>query len=127
MKVLCSDSVYTVIILQYWSTHATNIFLIIDKNHEMDLVMSHQVDSTLDEEPSGGEEEDGNQDETKSAEILSKKATVTDNGVPKKPEYNKIVATTSPNTICNNKSAYTSGREFENAYNIKIILVAQQP
>ena len=89
--------------------------------------MSHQVDSTLDEEPSGGEEEEGNKDETNSTEILSTKVTVTDNGVPKKPEYNKIVATTSPNTICNNKSAYTSGKEFENAYNIKTVLIAQRP
>ena len=86
-----------------------NMFVILDKNHEMDLVMSHQVDSTLDEEPSGDEAEEENQDETKSSELLSTKSTVNDTGVPKKPEYNKIASTISPSIISNNRSANTSG------------------
>ena len=76
----------------------------------MDLLMSHQVDSTLDEEPSGDEEEEENQTDGKSTEVSSTKGSTIDTTVvPKKSDYNKISSTVPLNTTANNKSGSTSG------------------
>ena len=65
----------------------------------MDLMMSHQVDATLDEEPSGDEEEE-NEETSKPNETES---TVNDSRVPK-----KLAASLS--TISNNKS-HSTGKD----------------
>ena len=82
----------------------------LDKNHEMDLLTSHQVDATLDEEPSGDEEEEENQTDGKATEATSTKGSTTDTTiVPNKSENNKISSTPPLSTASVNKSSSASG------------------
>merc|ERR1712110_562939 len=63
----------------------------LDKNHEMDLLTSHQVDATVDEEPSEYDEEEENQvDVVKPTEASSNNVTNNDPAVvPKVSDNNK--------------------------------------
>lgn len=81
------------------------IFAFLDKNHEMDLLTSHQVDATVDEEPSEYDEEEENQvDGVKPTEASSNNVTNTDpTVVPKVSDNNKTSSTaTSNNKMGNN-------------------------
>ena len=81
------------------------IFAFLDKNHEMDLLTSHQVDATVDEEPSEYDEEEENQvDGVKPTEASSNNVTNTDSAVvPKVSDNNKTSSTAASTATSNNK------------------------
>ena len=81
------------------------IFAFLDKNHEMDLLTSHQVDATVDEEPSEYDEEEENQvDGVKPTEASSNNVTNTDpTVVPKVSDNNKTSSTAASTATSNNK------------------------
>ena len=82
------------------------IFAFLDKNHEMDLLTSHQVDATVDEEPSEYDEEEENQvDGVKPTEASSNNVTNTDSAVvPKVSDNNKTSSTSASTAAINNKN-----------------------
>ena len=81
------------------------IFSFLDKNHEMDLLTSHQVDATVDEEPSEYDEEEENQvDGVKPTEASSNNVTNIDPAVvPKVSDNNKTSSTAASTATSNNK------------------------
>ena len=81
------------------------IFAFLDKNHEMDLLTSHQVDATVDEEPSEYDEEEENQvDGIKPSEASSNNVTNNDpTVVPKVSDNNKTSSTAVSTATSNNK------------------------
>ena len=79
----------------------------------MDLLTSHQVDATVEEEeeihPSGDEEEE-NQKDSKTTETASSKGSTIDTSVvPKPSDHNKISPVVASNTSANNKSTIAQG------------------
>ena len=83
----------------------------LDKNHEMDLLTSHQVDTTVEEEPSGDEEEEENQTDGKTIEAISNKVSTNDTAVvPKLSDHNKSSSNVASNATSNNKIGGVQGK-----------------
>ena len=85
----------------------------LDKSHDMDLLTSHQVDATVEEEeeihPSGDEEEE-NQKDRKTVETASNKGSTLDTTVvPKLSENNKFSPSVGSIASASNKSSVVTG------------------
>ena len=85
----------------------------LDKSHDMDLLTSHQVDATVEEEeeihPSGDEEEE-NQKDRKSVDTASNKgSTIDTTAVPKLSENNKFSPSVGSIASASNKSSVVTG------------------
>ena len=77
----------------------------------MDLLTSHQVDATVEEEQSGDEEEEENEAHGKTPETSSNKGSTIDTAtVPKLTDHNKISSTAVSSTTPNIKSGNVPGK-----------------
>ena len=77
----------------------------------MDLLTSHQVDATVEEEQSGDEEEEENEAQGKAIETSSNKGSSIDTtAVPKLTDHNKISSNVISSTTSNNKSSNVPGK-----------------
>ena len=79
----------------------------------MDLLTSHQVDATVEEEQSGDEEEE-NEVHGKATDTSSNKgSTIDTTAVPKLTDHNKISSTVVSSTTSNNKSSNVPGKRTD--------------